>query len=38
MPRLAETLVYYVTAPIRLFGRSRAFRFALRWLALRWAW
>src|SRR3569833_719837 len=29
MPRRTENLVYYATAPIRLFGRSRAFRFAL---------
>ena len=26
---LADDLIYYATAPIRLFGRSRAFRVAL---------
>ena len=29
MPRLLDEAVYYATAPIRLFGRSRGFRLAL---------
>ncbi|MFN3657400.1 MAG: DUF4403 family protein [Pseudolabrys sp.] len=34
MPRLLDTVIYYVTAPIRLFGRSRRFRLALGALVL----
>jgi hypothetical protein len=29
VPRLTDDLIYYATAPIRLFGRSRTFRVAL---------
>ncbi|MGN6572887.1 MAG: DUF4403 family protein, partial [Pseudolabrys sp.] len=29
MRRIADDLIYYATAPIRLFGRSRAFRIAI---------
>ena len=34
MPRMLDEALYYVTAPIRLFGRSRVFRLALAGIAV----